>query len=103
MSIYGLWTVIDEAPRGEFHKPHWLCRCRCGTERPVRVSSLVTGASRSCGCVPPRRKKTTVGTRQIIVTLALPDYEKLLTIAGRKSITKNKLVRSIIVKWLQEV
>lgn len=28
----------------------WMCRCACGTERPVSQSHLVSGASTSCGC-----------------------------------------------------
>ena len=28
----------------------WLCACECGTEKTIASTSLVTGASKSCGC-----------------------------------------------------
>lgn len=31
----------------------WLCRCDCGTERPVDAGRLKNGRSKSCGCRPP--------------------------------------------------
>jgi hypothetical protein len=46
----GRWTVIGEAIR---IKRYWYspCRCRCGTERQVRVDHLSSGATQSCGCL----------------------------------------------------
>lgn len=29
----------------------WLCRCDCGIEKPVGVSNLISGTTRSCGCL----------------------------------------------------
>lgn len=49
---YGLWTVISFAGRAKKNLL-WNCRCKCGTERVVRGSHLVSGASESCGCVTP--------------------------------------------------
>jgi hypothetical protein len=28
---------------------HWLCRCACGSKKPVAARSLVVGMTRSCG------------------------------------------------------
>ncbi len=33
----------------------WLCRCDCGTERPVERGSLLNGYSKSCGCLHRER------------------------------------------------
>jgi hypothetical protein len=30
---------------------HWLCRCDCGAEREIRSSYLLSGHSKSCGCL----------------------------------------------------
>ena len=43
--IFGRWTVV--ASRGV----DWLCRCECGSEKILPAGSLVSGKSRSCGCL----------------------------------------------------
>jgi hypothetical protein len=43
---FGRWTVVE---RDETRKRKWLCRCECGTEKPVDGASLRSGASASCG------------------------------------------------------
>lgn len=30
---------------------HWLCACECGEKRVVRSSALVSGNTKSCGCL----------------------------------------------------
>ena len=46
---FGYWLVLEK--RGE---NQWLCRCRCGTEKEVPESWLLSGVSKSCGCRPDR-------------------------------------------------
>jgi len=29
----------------------WLCKCDCGNEKDVAISKLVTGRTKSCGCL----------------------------------------------------
>jgi hypothetical protein len=57
---YGYWTAISFYDREKSHT-RWLCRCICGTERPVIASSLTKGVSVSCGCIGSkiRSQKTT--------------------------------------------
>lgn len=43
---YGRWTAIKYLGHGK-----WLCECECGTRKPVDISSLVAGISKSCGCL----------------------------------------------------
>lgn len=51
-NIYGNWTVIGFSHKtGRCNRSHWLCRCKCGAERPVNQDSLRTGKSLSCGCM----------------------------------------------------
>jgi hypothetical protein len=57
------WTVLSRAEPSN-NCVRWLCRCVCGTERPVRESHLRSRASRSCGCVhrgEPRISRTQHG------------------------------------------
>ncbi len=40
------------------HKEHnqfWLFRCDCGTEKVIRLSYVITGTTRSCGCLVSER------------------------------------------------
>jgi hypothetical protein len=46
---FGDWTVID--PTGL----KWLCRCKCGVERPVLSRDLKSGKSTGCGCERMRK------------------------------------------------
>ena len=58
--VFGRLTVLEEAPAPtEYttYKGLWYrCSCQCGNEAVVRRSSLVTGKTRSCGCL--RREKS---------------------------------------------
>lgn len=49
--IFGKLTVIcrDWAKRKD-HNPHWRCKCECGNETIVSISSLKKGDTISCGC-----------------------------------------------------
>src|ERR1700678_2522629 len=47
---FGRWTALyvhDKKQRGDLM---WVCRCDCGTVRPVLAPSLRSGRSTSCGC-----------------------------------------------------
>ena len=46
----GRWTVIGELKQGNDWCWKALCLCDCGTERVVRIKSMLAGESRSCGC-----------------------------------------------------
>ena len=53
--VFGRLTVLEEsAPPTEFtsYKGRWYrCRCQCGNEAVVRRESLVSGNTKSCGCL----------------------------------------------------
>lgn len=46
---YGRLTVISQYRAGE--RSEWTCRCDCGAVAIVRRSNLVSGNTRSCGCL----------------------------------------------------
>lgn len=48
--VFGYWTVIKlgKAIKG---RQTWLCRCKCGNEKYVYGYSLLSGDSKSCGCL----------------------------------------------------
>lgn len=61
---YNRWTVI--APGDQ--KYHWKCQCDCGVTKEVAKSMLLTGGSKSCGClrndlITKRRRADLVGKK----------------------------------------
>jgi hypothetical protein len=44
-------VVARRARRGEGGNTTWLCRCDCGVEKAISISSLKNGMTRSCGCL----------------------------------------------------
>jgi hypothetical protein len=48
---FGRWTAQWPAGHGKKGRVFWLCLCRCGTMRIVLAGNLVSGKSRSCGCL----------------------------------------------------
>ncbi|SMH61573.1 hypothetical protein [Azospirillum agricola] len=64
---YGRWTVIAPLPPkiyddGTKHE-RVLCRCECGSEGPVSLSSLKAGKSRQCRSCAMRSRGRTVEVR----------------------------------------
>lgn len=53
--VFGRLTVLNRAENSPTGKVRWLCRCACGTELPVRGTLLVSGLTRSCGCLHQER------------------------------------------------
>jgi hypothetical protein len=43
--------VIKREENDRFGKTRWLCRCDCGNEKIINGNSLVSGSSKSCGCL----------------------------------------------------
>ena len=54
------WSVMEILPKYIDGHTFALCRCRCGTEKPVRLTYLLNGRSKDCGC---GRKETLRETR----------------------------------------
>lgn len=46
---FGCWTTLEPVGNRK-----WLCECECGTRKAVYSSNLISGKSKSCGCL--RRK-----------------------------------------------
>lgn len=44
------WKVLSFSHRNKKLDKYWLCECKCGTIKPVKQASLVSGNSISCGC-----------------------------------------------------
>lgn len=48
--MFHRWTVIGPAEFASTGRTYWICRCSCGTVKPVVSLNLRSGTSKSCGC-----------------------------------------------------
>lgn len=63
---FGRFTVVrrSDGARGRGCSIRWICKCDCGTEKPVLADSLISGRSKSCRCLSieiTSAKRTTHG------------------------------------------
>ena len=49
--VFGRYTVIKFAEKSKNGTSKWLCRCDCGNEKIVFSTALLSGKSKSCGCL----------------------------------------------------
>jgi hypothetical protein len=49
--VFGKLTVLEQAGRNNLKKVLWRCQCECGQEILAVSGSLVTGNTKSCGCI----------------------------------------------------
>ena len=68
---FGKLTVLELAEKKN-GKTMWLCRCDCGSIITVHASSLVSGNTRSCGCLT--HDLIEPGTRFGKLTVVEPDH-----------------------------
>lgn len=47
---FGRWVAVERVPKTLKRRSKWRCRCECGAVSDVAAHSLVSGATKSCGC-----------------------------------------------------
>ena len=55
---YGLLTVVSKAdppPRGNWRR--WYCVCDCGNKAVLKTEDLLSGQTRSCGCLNAKMRR----------------------------------------------
>jgi hypothetical protein len=48
---FGMLTVMKRAGTNKYRKALWKCKCDCGRTTVVSSVDLVTGNTKSCGCL----------------------------------------------------
>lgn len=56
--IFGRLTVLRESGRKLSGHVIWLCACRCGAETSVGSTNLISGHTKSCGCLKAKPRAT---------------------------------------------
>ncbi len=75
--VFGRWTVIESVGCDGKRGAVWGCKCECGTMRCVRANTLLTGKSRSCGCLTmDQNKNKTVGRSVAAMRQCLNGYKQ---------------------------
>lgn len=59
---FGRLTVCRRAPniKGAKNGVYWICKCDCGRGKKVVSSALLSGFTRSCGCLRSENAKRNV-------------------------------------------
>jgi len=98
---FGLLTVLEYA--GKVDGIHfWRCRCKCGKETVVRSNFLLTGHTKSCGCL--QREQVLDNLRLVdgtSVTILEAAKHRLLATntSGCRGVYLNKRTR----KWVAQI
>lgn len=50
-------TVVNLAERSSTNEVQWFCLCTCGNICAVRASAIVSGKTKSCGCIKSKSLK----------------------------------------------
>lgn len=50
--------VIEKTNKRSGHNTVWLCKCQCGKEKNIASSALLSGATKSCGCIVIENNKS---------------------------------------------
>lgn len=54
---FGRLTVLHEGGRTNAGAVKWICQCECGAHTECSGNALVTGTTRSCGCLGAERAR----------------------------------------------
>lgn len=59
----GDWNLLEEIPFEKGKPRRWRCRCKCGTTKEVKISTIVSGRSRSCRACADKAAKPSLEDR----------------------------------------
>ena len=52
--VFGNWKVLFRDKENKGRAAFWKCECVCGTKKSIRSGHLLSGDSKSCGCLRER-------------------------------------------------
>lgn len=66
---YGKLQPINKIDRKKYEKTKWNCKCDCGNYVVIKQNSLVSGHSKTCGCVYDDKANEIIGQRFDNITI----------------------------------
>lgn len=94
---FGYWTVIQrDKPHPNTRNSYWICRCDCGEVRAVNRSTLISGRSKSCGCMPIKR--TGINKTHGLSNTRI--YKEWLSMRQRTKIVTGKTAKSYSLRGI---
>jgi hypothetical protein len=59
--VFHNYTVTAPADTDAHYHKRWMCRCACGQRRLVLEKNLLSGNSKSCGCLRMKLQRKSKG------------------------------------------
>lgn len=97
---FGNLTIIERAKThitsGGQKKTMWLCKCDCGNKKVVASQDLKSGHTKSCGCIPTKKKGSG------LIDLTGKRFGKLIVIERTEDYVCKHKVKGILAtpQWL---
>lgn len=78
--VFTRLTVVELSHPDKNGQTHWLCRCKCGTEKRISALNLNRRLIKSCGCI---RKETTSARSKTHGLSNTPEHATWCNMIGR--------------------
>jgi len=69
---FGKLTLIEVSAKEHGTRPHWRCRCECGSITNAAEANILNGHTRSCGCI--HRERARAGLNRKHGMIKTPTY-----------------------------
>lgn len=88
---FGRLLVIDRDVSKEYPRPYWNCICECRSTPSIRGSRLISGNTRSCGCLQKEEQSARVLTHgHSLGSIRSPTYKTYQSMKTRCLNPKNE-------------
>ena len=62
---FGRLIVLERAGKNKWNRAMWTCRCDCGKELRVSSNHLISGSTKSCGCLKIQKTKERMANNRL--------------------------------------
>ncbi len=75
---YNRLTVLEFDHKDKRHRSYYLCQCDCGNKKVIHGAALVSGNTKSCGCLSRETKASTAlpGSTGAMRQVILQNYKR---------------------------